>query len=320
MLRELLTPLGISVETDVCVVSKPKADIILLRRKGLQWNDQQKLWLADGLRDTAASHLLIEFKYTESLSEASFIQVLGYDQFYLKRQKLERRELQSVLISSKTPTSGILERLGFELTDKKGVYASVAPLAHLVRVILPNELADTPNNAVLKCFASRREEWQKAFATIRRYGLFRASWALGWLISGLWRILMKQLVPDPEVEGWTPENVMQLGQEWFESMIEATPAEEVMKRYKPKDRVTGLNIKERLAGLGEQEVILAGERKGKASTLLSQLQRRFGELSNETREKISNADLPTLEEWSLRILDAKFLEDVFADDQDGRIS
>ena len=131
---------------------------------------------------------------------------------------------------------------------------------------------------------------------------------------------MKQLVPDPEVEGWTPENVMQLGQEWFESMIEATPAEEVMKRYKPKDRVTGLNIKERLAGLGEQEVILAGERKGKASTLLSQLQRRFGELSNETREKISNADLPTLEEWSLRILDAKFLEDVFADDQDGRIS
>ena len=70
----------------------------------------------------------------------------------------------------------------------------------------------------------------------------------------------------------------------------------------------------------KQEGEQSGERKGEAKMLLRQLQRRFGELSNETREKISNADLPTLEEWSLRFVDAKSLEGVFVDDQVGRIS
>ncbi len=64
-----------------------------------------------------------------------------------------------------------------------------------------------------------------------------------------------------------------------------------------------------------------GHHEREAAVLLRQLQRRFGKLSNKTREKIAKADLPTLEEWSLRILDAKSLEDVFADDQNsGRIS
>ena len=50
---------------------------------------------------------------------------------------------------------------------------------------------------------------------------------------------------------------------------------------------------------------------GKASTLLSQIQRRFGDTPTWAREKIAKADLPTMEEWSLRILDAKSLEEIF---------
>ena len=238
---------------------------------------------------------------------------MGYDQFYLRGQELKRHELQSFLISAKTPTRGILERLGFKPTDKKGVYASEAPLVHALRVILLNELPNTPNNAVLKCFASRREEYKKAFETIKSSGLLNKSLMFEWLIIGLWRIVMKQLGPDPEVDGWTPENMMQLGREWFDSIIEATPAEEVMKHYKPEERVAGLNIRDRLAGLGKQEIVLAGEQKGEAAILTRQLQRRFGALSNATQEKIASADLPTLEAWSLRILDAKLLEEVFED-------
>ena len=63
-----------------------------------------------------------------------------------------------------------------------------------------------------------------------------------------------------------------------------------------------------------------GHHEREATVLLRQLQRRFGELSNKTREKISNAGLPTLEEWSLRVLDAKSLEEVFEDQNSGRIS
>ena len=62
LLKNQLTPLNISVETDVRVVSGPEADIVIMRRRGLKWREDQKVWLADGLRDTSATHLLIEFK------------------------------------------------------------------------------------------------------------------------------------------------------------------------------------------------------------------------------------------------------------------
>ncbi len=67
----------------------------------------------------------------------------------------------------------------------------------------------------------------------------------------------------------------------------------------------------RLAGIqiGRQE----GEKEGEAKMLTRQLQRRFGDLPPWASQKIANADLSTLEEWSLRILDATTLESVLAD-------
>ncbi|MBF0585172.1 MAG: DUF4351 domain-containing protein, partial [Magnetococcales bacterium] len=61
--------------------------------------------------------------------------------------------------------------------------------------------------------------------------------------------------------------------------------------------------------MGEQ----IGEKKGKADTLARQLQRRFGDLPQWASQKIADAELSTLEEWSLRILDAPTLESVLAD-------
>ena len=57
---------------------------------------------------------------------------------------------------------------------------------------------------------------------------------------------------------------------------------------------------------GKQE----GRQEGKATTLLSLLEHRFGEVPSEYRKTIFNADLPTLENWSLRVLDAQSLEEV----------
>ena len=54
-----------------------------------------------------------------------------------------------------------------------------------------------------------------------------------------------------------------------------------------------------------------GEQKGEARMLSRQLQRRFGDTPAWARDKIAKADLPALEEWSLQILDAQSLEDVF---------
>ncbi|MEO5334027.1 MAG: Rpn family recombination-promoting nuclease/putative transposase [Magnetococcus sp. YQC-5] len=56
-----------------------------------------------------------------------------------------------------------------------------------------------------------------------------------------------------------------------------------------------------------------GEQKGEASMLMRLLQRRFGTLPLWVSEKMANAELPVLEEWGLRFVDAHSLEEVFAD-------
>ena len=83
-------------------------------------------------------------------------------------------------------------------------------------------------------------------------------------------------------------------------------AQDIIAKGKPewemKGRQDGIQI-------GEQ----AGEKKGEAKLLTRQLQRRFGDLPSWASQKIADAELPTLEEWSLRILDATTLESVLAD-------
>ncbi|MEO5331310.1 MAG: Rpn family recombination-promoting nuclease/putative transposase [Magnetococcus sp. YQC-5] len=57
----------------------------------------------------------------------------------------------------------------------------------------------------------------------------------------------------------------------------------------------------------------AGEKKGMAKMLIRLLQRRFGPVPSWANEKIAQADLSTLDSWSLNIFDAKHLDEVFSD-------
>ncbi|MEO5329280.1 MAG: DUF4351 domain-containing protein [Magnetococcus sp. THC-1_WYH] len=50
-----------------------------------------------------------------------------------------------------------------------------------------------------------------------------------------------------------------------------------------------------------------------ASMLTRQLQRRFGTVPDWASERIAQADPSSLEEWSLRFVDAQSLDDVFSD-------
>ncbi|MBF0185842.1 MAG: Rpn family recombination-promoting nuclease/putative transposase [Magnetococcales bacterium] len=64
---------------------------------------------------------------------------------------------------------------------------------------------------------------------------------------------------------------------------------------------------------GRKEGEQSGEKRGKAEMLTRLLQHRFGDLPPWASQKIADADLATLENWSLRILDAPTLESVLAD-------
>ena len=114
---------------------------------------------------------------------------------------------------------------------------------------------------------------------------------------------MRSSLNNPEMEGITPEYVMQLGKEWFESMVDATPDEELFSLPKFEHRL----VQEHQDGRQE------GEKTGEAKILTRQLQRRFGNVPDWASEKIAMAKPPVLEEWSLRILDAPTIESVLAD-------
>jgi hypothetical protein len=337
MLQELLQPVGIEVRSEVQVMAlPPRADILLIRRLGSDWTAQQRLLLADGLRDLVADHILAEMKLRGGLFEDGLIQILLYDHMLLTNDKtLTRDRLQSVIISAQTPQGDLLVRFGFKPTGIAGVYqCEASPWCGKIRVILLNELADTPHNAPLKCFASHRRERDKAFATIRRLEIFKHSIGFGRLIAGLWRLLMKESMGHPELEGMTPEHVMALGQEWFEFLLESTPDEELsvlpkMALFQSKSRLEGKREGEAIGeargkaigeargkAIGEARGKAIGEARGKAigkaNTLLRLLTKRFGpRLPDWVSSKVLAADERSLELWIDRILDAVTLEDIF---------
>ncbi|MBF0109596.1 MAG: DUF4351 domain-containing protein [Magnetococcales bacterium] len=110
---------------------------------------------------------------------------------------------------------------------------------------------------------------------------------------------MKSVLNSPEMEEITPEYVTQLGKEWLDFLIDTTPDEELFSLPKFGHR---LEISHR-----------DGERDGEAKILTRQLQRRFGTVPDWASEKIVKAEPSSLEEWSLRFVDAQSLDDVFSD-------
>jgi len=63
---------------------------------------------------------------------------------------------------------------------------------------------------------------------------------------------------------------------------------------------------------GREEGEQRGRREGEAALLVRQLERRFGVLPSWARDRIATGDTVALEEWGLRVLDARSLEDVLS--------
>lgn len=115
--------------------------------------------------------------------------------------------------------------------------------------------------------------------------------------------------------------------EWFQEHPDGPPVKRLfrefldvsLKRIKGLENLPSvpddlLEVVNMLAARVEQwskDIEQKGWHGGKSSTLLSQLQRRFGNTPTWAKDKITKADLPTLEAWSLRILDAESIDDLF---------
>ena len=77
-----LIPVGVSISPEAPVMIKsPQADILILRQPETAWTFEQLERLPDGIRQSTARHILLEFKYTQSISNDAVVQTLAYDLF-----------------------------------------------------------------------------------------------------------------------------------------------------------------------------------------------------------------------------------------------
>jgi hypothetical protein len=268
-LELLLTQVAITVQTEVQVTSDPpKVDILLLRRQGDHWTPEQRSLLPDGLRDSRASHLLLECKITESTNGLSFQQALGYDYFYRQAQGLAAAEVQTFVLSARTPRTTVLQDYGYTQSSQPGVYESSQGILKPIGLIVLNELASVPHNAFVQCFASRRDVRITAFRTLETITEDLFSESFWEYVAGLRHIVAARGVTmsEAKIENViTPEMVLETGRklrkawlatlspEEIKQLITRVPPEIRLADLAPEERLAGLAPEERLAGLAPEE-------------------------------------------------------------------
>ncbi len=260
-LELVLTPVGITVLTEVQVSSNPpKADILLLRRSGDAWTTEQLPFLPDGIRNSRASHILIEFKYRETIQEETFQQAIGYDYFYQQGQQLARTQVETFVFSAKTPKQATLQMFGYAQAETAGVYHSKTVFARDITLIILNQLLPVTYNAFVQCFASQRRIRQAAFERLLADGQDTLSETVQDFLTGLQNHIrtkegnMSEVIQ--EDPGLTPEMVMATGRKIRKAMIARLTPEERLQGLTPEARqalVARLALEERLAGLAPEE-------------------------------------------------------------------
>ena len=136
---------------DISVTELPWIDILLLKRNQPTWTAEQLERLPDGVRQSQASHILLEFKYSQSLDNKAMAQAVGYNHFYQESHQLDDTDVQTFLVSAKKPQLETRKAFGYETMRYSGVYESQWILEKRIRLISLNELTDEPYNAVSNC-------------------------------------------------------------------------------------------------------------------------------------------------------------------------
>jgi len=242
----LLTPLGITVLTDVQVMAKPpEADILLLKREHPAWTTEQKERLPDGIRESKALQILIEFKATQSLSKETFIQAAAYEYFYKQSQDLTDDDIQTFVISAIQPQKANREQYGYHIQIQPGVYQSDNIAFSHITMISLNELPDELHNAWLTCLASKKLKRLKAFNLLKSQGFKFITAHFKWFLVELLQLISTKGDDDMSLN-FTPEQIKEMGEMWASDLF--TPEERIAA-------ISSMPLEERLAGENPAEVI-----------------------------------------------------------------
>lgn len=229
----------IQVLSEVEISAKPpRIDVLLLRRETEEWTKAQRAMLPDGVRDTAAKHILLEFKYSESLTQDAIVQALAYEHFYRTSRGLKRDEVQMFILCAKTPQEKRLSAFEYGHTDVSGICGSANIYVAHIQILILNQLEDEPYNALVKTFASRMPEKNKAFNLLRQF------WTLSSDLSTLLEALrIAWSLPEGAIMDsiFTPERVLEMGEIWKQTLLESLSDDELESYINPTYKKKVLN-------------------------------------------------------------------------------
>ncbi len=259
-------PAQIQVEVEVATtVFPPILDILLLRREHLShWSVEQRAVLPDGIRDTQASRIVIEFKYTESLDVGAVRQTLIYDELYCKSKSLKPSQVRTFLVCSKSPSRRTVARLGFVAGSHPGLYHNTSPVVERVNLIVLNELSTEPHNLAFKLFASKRAIRQSAFEQLNQnlQGVpDEAIWFANMLkthgLSNGEANMLTEMTEDQNIEMGKRLGKAAIRCQPIKERLEGIPAQTVLEFFPTQVRLEGIPAQARLEGLPTQEFLAA---------------------------------------------------------------
>jgi len=153
-------------------------------------------------------------------------------------------------------------------------------------------LRDEAHNALVKAFASRQREKDKAFRLLRRFWRLSTELALMFEVLPVIWTLPEGATMD---EILTPERVLEIGQEWKRILLRNLSPEE-LDAYVNLDYKRTLLNSGRAAGRaeGREEGREEGEKRGKRETLEQILSRRLGSVPAAVSARLSQCTLAEL--------------------------
>jgi hypothetical protein len=241
--KEVLTPLGLEVRTEFPVMADPpEADIVIIRKEKAGWTPEQLEYLPDGVRESRAGHTIVEFKYTESLSDDSFCKTGAYRIFYRDHRKLKEHDVRVFLASSKTPSRKIMEKYGYRPSGRAGVYRSSFPLLNVITLISLNDLADEPHNALCRLFASKKKEKARALIRVLQSGIAALPETVRLFIVKFGDFVFQRGGAD--MKELTSEERELFSRVYHNIVIPNLPVEERLKGIPAKERLNGLSPEE----------------------------------------------------------------------------
>ncbi len=215
-------------------------------------------------RHTLAKHILLEFKYSESVNLSALQQAIGYDNFYRRNKSLKAHEIQTFIIGAKHPNGRFMQKFGYQPTKWSGVYHSQQPILRSLPLISLNKLGNAEHNAFIKCFASHKKEKLSAFDILHDENLQTWSPNTYWHVLNLWRHWFNPEEGENEMNIQVSEkNFKKMVDMWGDKFLDVMPSEyilshytpeNVLAHYTPKDRLAGLAPQERLAGLTPEDL------------------------------------------------------------------